>query len=135
MEVEMETATTGKGKTEPGIDGRTGRGRESGGAEIPRPQSDRASILDRGGVRSRIEFAEMSPAGGGKEEKCASDGRYGSTLTVTTTLSGKYTVVGLNKLRVSSRRCMLQHHACLRKRGAVKQRAFSLAIQNVSIIV
>ena len=37
----METATTGKGKTEPGIDGRTGRGRESGGAEIPRPQSDR----------------------------------------------------------------------------------------------
>ena len=42
-----------------------------------------------GGVRSRIEFAEMSPAGGGKEEKCASDGRYGSTLTVTTVLSGK----------------------------------------------
>ena len=96
---------------------------------------NRASILDRGGVRSRIEFAEMSPAGGGKEEKCASDGRYGSTLTVTTTLSGKYTVVGLNKLRVSFRRCMLQHLACLRKRGAVKQRAFSLAIQNVSIIV
>ena len=41
----METATTGKGKTEPGIGG---PGEESGGAEILRPQLDRASILDRG---------------------------------------------------------------------------------------